>query len=98
MYALLLENNRFEGLVHRFNHSGMKIFNVFNNQLYGRMPATIIMAMFNAYSFAGNPRLCGIPLPRPCVLNTIVTPSPCPIIRSLPMEQYFRPFLRGMKG
>jgi len=67
----------------------VKVFNVSNNHPYGRIPATKVMDMFNYSSFAGNPGLCGILFPRPCILNTVVTPSPCPIITSLPMEKKF---------
>lgn len=92
LYALLLENNCFEGLVPNFNQSGMKIFNVFKDQLYGRMSAITVMAMFNASLFAGNPKLSRRTLPRPCMPNIVVTPFPCPIIKIFPMEQSFRPF------
>lgn len=70
LYDLLLEKNHFEGLVPSFNQHGMEVFNVFNNQFYGRIPTTRVMAVFNASSFAGNHGLYGSPFPRPCVINS----------------------------
>lgn len=99
LYALQLENNRLEGLVPSFNQSDMRVFNVSNNQLDGRIPATTALAKFNASSFSGNPGLCGSPLPRPCVLNPEVTSSPpAPVIKGLPLEQAFRPFVKRHEG
>ncbi|KAL8232965.1 hypothetical protein R6Q57_002743 [Mikania cordata] len=62
---LKLDNNRFSGRipVELGRLSRLKEFNVANNSLYGQVPVFKSVNV-SAESYAGNPGLCGGPLPR----------------------------------
>eukprot|EP01018_Ginkgo_biloba_P021943 Gb_02721 [translate_table: standard] len=68
-----LQDNDLTGTIPLFNQATLKVFNVSNNNLEGRIPDTPVVQSFSENSFLGNPGLCGRPLSTPCV-----TPIPAP--------------------
>lgn len=70
--GLFLQGNRFSGNLSSINLTGLRNFNVSENNLNGPIPETL--SRFPASSFAGNGALCGGPLP-PC---SGLIPSPAP--------------------
>ncbi|XP_047319999.1 pollen receptor-like kinase 1 isoform X2 [Impatiens glandulifera] len=63
LIELTLEDNKFNGYLPEFKVSKLKYLNVSYNDLQGPIPASL--STLNATSFAGNVRLCGLPL-KPC--------------------------------
>lgn len=66
LYVLYLQDNRLTGDIPGFNQTGLRFFNVSNNQLSGEIPATPALVRFNLSSFSGNINLCGEQINRPC--------------------------------
>ncbi|KAK9099567.1 hypothetical protein Syun_026612 [Stephania yunnanensis] len=65
LIELHLEQNKFSGGIPDVAESGLKSFNVSNNQLSGEIPAGLL-SKFDATSFAGNAGLCGKELGKEC--------------------------------
>ncbi|MFS7999534.1 putative non-specific serine/threonine protein kinase [Helianthus anomalus] len=64
LLVFLAQNNHFTGQLPDFNYHQLEDFDVSNNDLSGRIPDDT--GIFGAKSFAGNPRLCGKVLSKPC--------------------------------
>ncbi|PKU84927.1 pollen receptor-like kinase 3 [Dendrobium catenatum] len=66
---LRLEGNNFTGDIPALQLPSLRYFNVSNNDLQGPIPTSLVH--FGAAAFAGNPNLCGPPLPGPaCPIPT----------------------------
>ncbi|KAE8676202.1 Inactive leucine-rich repeat receptor-like serine/threonine-protein kinase [Hibiscus syriacus] len=57
LYTLYLQDNEFKGTVPALNQTGLRLFNVPNNQR--QIPVTSALVRFNISSFYGNIDLCG---------------------------------------
>nr|GLL23324.1 pollen receptor-like kinase 1 [Ipomoea trifida] len=76
LLELRLENNHFTGTIPDF-HPGLRLFNVSNNQLEGRVPPSL--SLMDPSIFSGNKDLCGKPLDTPCnPKSTPPAPTPHP--------------------
>lgn len=64
LITLFAENNELSGRIPNFDFSDLVQFNVSNNNLSGPIPD--VKGRLTADSFAGNPGLCGPPLPIEC--------------------------------
>ncbi|KAG8069130.1 hypothetical protein GUJ93_ZPchr0005g15773 [Zizania palustris] len=73
--SLRLDGNLFSGSLPSISLKDLAIFNVSYNQLNGSIPSSL--SHFSPESFAGNPRLCGKPLDRPCE-PFFASPAPSP--------------------
>ncbi|CAH9118756.1 unnamed protein product [Cuscuta europaea] len=75
LLELKLENNGFTGTIPEFP-PGLKLLNVSNNKLEGRIPRSI--SVMDPSTFAGNKNLCGKPLETVCKTESPPPPSPTP--------------------
>ncbi|GMJ09623.1 hypothetical protein like AT1G10850 [Hibiscus trionum] len=66
LYTLYLQDNEFDGTIPALNQTGLRFFNVSNNQLHGQIPVTPALVRFNLSSFSGNIDLCGEQIENPC--------------------------------
>ncbi|KAF6149171.1 hypothetical protein GIB67_026027 [Kingdonia uniflora] len=64
--SLQLQGNILTATVPGFKQQGLRVFNVSNNRLSGRIPKTEVLQSFSYSSFLGNLNLCGSPSPIPC--------------------------------
>ncbi|KAL4336314.1 hypothetical protein GQ457_07G030900 [Hibiscus cannabinus] len=60
LVGLHIQNNQFSGRIPVFSSPTLNSLNVSNNRLEGEIPSSL--SKFSAYSFAGNPGLCGEPI------------------------------------
>lgn len=77
LYILYLEDNQLTGTIPPLNQTSLRFFNVSNNKLSGKIPATPALVRFNTSSFLGNIDLCGEQIQNPCS-NTNLGPAPSP--------------------
>ncbi|CAI9096934.1 OLC1v1033198C1 [Oldenlandia corymbosa var. corymbosa] len=88
LYELYLQNNSLTGEIPPFRQSGLRFFNVSNNQLSGSIPSTPVLARFNESSFSNNVDLCGDKIDKPCKNPTdSLGPSISPSYPILPENQ-----------
>uniref|UniRef100_A0A5B7C9H7 Protein kinase domain-containing protein n=1 Tax=Davidia involucrata TaxID=16924 RepID=A0A5B7C9H7_DAVIN len=66
LYVLFLQDNQLTGEIPPLNQSSLRFFNVSNNQLSGQIPVTPALVRFNASSFSGNMKLCGLQVQNQC--------------------------------
>ncbi|KAJ7946706.1 Receptor-like kinase [Quillaja saponaria] len=59
--TMLLQDNGLTGQIPEFKQSGLKEFNVSNNNLVGVIPSTPTLQAFGSDSYSGNPGLYGLP-------------------------------------
>ncbi|KAK4845122.1 hypothetical protein QYF36_001155 [Acer negundo] len=64
--SLQLQDNSLTGPIPEFNQSSLKVFNVSNNNLKGKIPTTPVLQSFSSASYSNNPELCGPPSENPC--------------------------------
>ncbi|KAL1806864.1 hypothetical protein ACET3Z_029932 [Daucus carota] len=74
LYVLYLQDNLLTGPIPGFNQTGLRFFNVSNNQLSGEIPVTPALVRFNLSSFSGNVNLCGEQIGTPCNGSLIGAP------------------------
>ncbi|KAK8657494.1 hypothetical protein V6N13_035726 [Hibiscus sabdariffa] len=66
LHTLYLQDNELKGTIPPLNQTGLRFFNVSNNQLHGQIPVTPALVRFNISSFSGNIDLCGEQIENPC--------------------------------
>ncbi|KAK2663447.1 hypothetical protein Ddye_002021 [Dipteronia dyeriana] len=64
--SLQLQDNSLTGPIPEFNQSSLKVFNVSNNNLKGKIPTTPVLQSFSSASYYNNQGLCGPPAENPC--------------------------------
>ncbi|KAK3185026.1 hypothetical protein Dsin_032312 [Dipteronia sinensis] len=64
--SLQLQDNSLTGPIPEFNQSSLKVFNVSNNNLEGKIPTTPVLQSFSSVSYSNNHELCGPPSENPC--------------------------------
>ncbi|KAG9448753.1 hypothetical protein H6P81_008718 [Aristolochia fimbriata] len=69
LVVFLAENNNLTGQIPQFDFANLQKFNVSFNDLGGPFPD--LHGRFDASSLAGNPHLCGKPLPNPCAPSVV---------------------------
>lgn len=67
---LLQDNNKLTDPMPEFNQPSLKMINVSNNDLQGRIPETHTLQSLGPDSFSGNPQLCGPPSPNSCSFSS----------------------------
>ncbi|EPS67543.1 hypothetical protein M569_07228, partial [Genlisea aurea] len=75
-----LQDNRLTGGIPNLNQTSLAFFNVSNNALSGRIPATVALTKFNESSFVGNLDLCGQQIRIPCGISPSPSPSETKIL------------------
>jgi hypothetical protein len=75
LLELHLEHNKIEGPVPELLPASLRLFNVSNNRLTGKLPPAILKR-FNESAFAGNHDLCGAPGSDSGACEAVVAPEP----------------------
>ncbi|XP_057963225.1 inactive leucine-rich repeat receptor-like serine/threonine-protein kinase At1g60630 [Malania oleifera] len=85
LFVLYLEDNRLTGNIPPLNQTSLRLFNVSNNQLSGKIPVTPALVRFDQSSFSNNLNLCGEQIQNPCSENPNngLTPSISPAYPTL---------------
>ncbi|XP_058216028.1 receptor-like protein EIX2 [Rhododendron vialii] len=76
--SLDLSANGFSGEIPRSlaHLNYLSVLNLSSNNLSGKIPFGTQLQSFNASAYAGNPNLCGLPLPNKCLGDPPITPQP----------------------